>query len=91
MRIDILCKPEGGQRGERVLANVRQALEELEVRAEVHLFCDRRKMIDYRVYVDPALVIDDIVRIAGRVPEIREIKSIIVERPRYLERMKEVA
>lgn len=91
MRIDILCKPDAGQRGERVLANVRQALQEMDVRAEVHLFCDRRKMVDNRVYVAPALVVDDVVRIAGRVPEVREIKSIIVERPRYVERMKDVA
>ncbi len=91
MRIDILCKPEGGQRGERVLANVREALTEMAIRAEVHLFCDRRKMVDNRVYVAPALLIDDIVRIAGRIPEINEIKSFLVERPRYIERMKEVA
>jgi hypothetical protein len=91
MRIDILCKPEGGHRGERLLANVRQALSEMDVRAEVHLFCDRRKLVDNRVYVAPALMIDDIVRIAGRVADVREIKSFIVERPRYVERMKEVA
>ena len=91
MRIDILCKPEAGQRGERVLDNVRKALQEMDVRAEVHLFCDRRKMVDNRVYVAPALLIDDVVRVAGRVPEVREIKSFIVERPRYVERMKEVA
>lgn len=91
MRIDILCKPEAAKRGERVLANVRQALEELDVRAEVHLFCDRRKMVDNRVYVAPALIIDDIVRVAGRVPEVGEIRSFLVERPRYLERMREVA
>ena len=36
-------------------------------------------------------MIDDVVRIAGRVPEVREIKSFIVERPRYVERMREVA
>lgn len=91
MRIDILCKPEGDQRGEQILAKVRQVLNEMEVRAEVHLFCDRRKLIDNRVYVAPALLIDDVVRVAGRVPDIREIKSFIVERPRYVERMKEVA
>lgn len=91
MRIDILCKPEGGQRAERLLDNVRTALNEMEVRAEVHLFCDRRKLVDNRVYVAPALLIDDIVRVAGRVPEINEIKSFIVERPRYVERMREVA
>ncbi|MEJ2198409.1 MAG: thioredoxin family protein [Desulfuromonadales bacterium] len=87
----MLCKPEAGQRGERVLDNVRKALQEMDVRAEVHLFCDRRKMVDNRVYVAPALLIDDVVRVAGRVPEIREIKSFIVERPRYVERMQDVA
>jgi len=91
MRIDILCNPDGGQRCELALANVREVLNELDVRAEVHLFRDRRKLVDNRVYVAPALVIDDIVRIAGRVPEVNEIKSFIVERPRYVERMKEVA
>ena len=75
MRIDIICKPEGGPRGERALANVRQALSEMDVRAEVHLFCDQRKMVDNRVYVAPALAIDDVVRIAGRVPEIRRDSS----------------
>lgn len=91
MRIDVLCKPEAAKRGERVLANVRRALEELDIRAEVHLFCDRRKMIDNRVYVAPALLIDDTLRVAGRVPDVKEIRSFLVERPRYVERMREVA
>ncbi len=91
MRIDILCKAEARHRGERVLVNVRQALEELEVQAEVHLFYDRRKLVDHRVYVTPALLIDDIVRIAGRIPDVREIKTFLVERPRYVQRMQQVA
>jgi small redox-active disulfide protein 2 len=91
MRIDILCKPESNSRCERTLENVRQALEELGIEAEVHLFRDRRKMIDYRVYVSPALLIDDSVRIAGRVPEVEEITRLIIERPRYRKRMQEVA
>ena len=91
MRIDILCKPESESRGERVLENVREALDQLEVRAEVHLYRDRRKMIDNRVYVAPALLIDDVVRIAGRVPTVSEIKSFIVERPRYVQRFSKVA
>ena len=44
MRIDIICKPDAGSRAQRVLANVRQALTEMDVRAEVHLFCDPRKL-----------------------------------------------
>jgi hypothetical protein len=91
MRIDILCKPENGNRCEHVLQNVRDALSELGVQAEVHLFRDRRKLIDNRVYVSPALLIDDHVRIAGRIPEIQEIRSLLRERPRYLKRLQEVA
>ena len=91
MRIDILCKPESGRRCELTLENVRQALSELGVQAEVHLFRDRRKMIDNRVYVSPALLVDDHVRIAGRVPAVEEITSILVERPRYRKQVKEVA
>ncbi len=91
MRIDILGKPESGQRCERTLENVRLALEQAGVEAEVHLFRDRRKMIDYRVYVSPALIIDDCVRVAGRIPEVEEIMSFISERPRYQKRVKQVA
>ena len=91
MRIDILCKPESESRGERVLHNVREALADLGVNAEVHLYHDRRKMIDHRVYVAPALLVDDALRIAGRIPDVSEIKSFIVERPRYVRRLKAVA
>ncbi len=91
MRIDILGKPESGQRCERTLENVRQALEQTGVEAEVHLYRDRRKMIDHRVYVSPALIIDDSVRVAGRIPEIKEIISMLAERPRYRNRLQQVA
>ena len=47
--------------------------------------------VAFVLYVGPALLVDDVVRIAGRIPDIREIKSFIVERPRYVERMREVA
>ena len=87
MRIDILGKPESGKRCEKTLENVRQALAETGVEAEVHLFRDRRKMIDHRVYVSPALVIDDCVRVAGRIPEVREIIALLAERPRYQNRL----
>lgn len=91
MRIDILCKPESGRKCELTLNNVRQALEETGVEAEVHLYRDRRKMIDYRVYVSPALIVDDTVRVAGRVPDVHEITGMLVERPRFVKRMKDVA
>jgi len=91
MRIDILCKPNCGPRCERTLENVRQALNEMDVNAEVHLYKDPRKMIDNRVYVSPALMVDDNLRISGRVPDINEIRSFIAERPRYRKRVEQVA
>lgn len=91
MRIDILCKPERVARGEETLEVVREALERAGVEAEVHLFRDRRKMIDHRVYVSPALVIDDDVRIAGRVPTVDEVFRLIAERPRFHRRYQNVA
>ncbi|WP_302504366.1 thioredoxin family protein [Geoalkalibacter halelectricus] len=89
--MDVLCKPDGDKRCERTLSRVRQALENLNLEAEVHLYRDQRKMIDNRVYVSPALLIDDIVRVAGRVPSIEEIERLLRERPRYQKRMKDVA
>lgn len=91
MRIDILCRPDSNHRCDLALENVRSALEEMSIEAEVHLYRDRKKMIDNRVYVTPALMIDDDLRISGRVPEIKEIREMIQSRPHYLHRMKEVA
>jgi len=91
MRIDILCKPDSKGRCDGTVENVREALSRLGVEAEVHTFRDRRKMIDNRVYVVPALLIDDQVRVAGRIPEVEEIVRFIAERPRYLRVVAEVA
>lgn len=91
MRIDILCKPESNGRCELALDNVRKALDHLNVQAEVHYYRDQRKMIDNRVYVSPALMIDDNVRIAGRIPEIKEIEALIRERPHFANRLEQVA
>jgi len=87
MRIDILSKPEAGARANRTLRNVREALHNLNLEAEVHLYRDRRKMIDNRVYVSPALLIDDDMRVAGRVPEVHEIEDLLRTRTRYYKRL----
>lgn len=91
MRIDILCKPDKPESCQGTVENVRQALEKLGVEAEVHQYSDSRKMIDNRIYVVPALMIDDQVRIAGRVPKVEEIMNFIAERPRYRKETANVA
>lgn len=87
MRIDILSKPEAGSRANKTLQNVREALQNLNLEAEVHLYRDRRKMIDNRVYVSPALLIDDDVRVAGRIPEVYEIETLLRTRTGYHRRL----
>ena len=87
MRIDILSKPESTRRASQALENVREALDKLNMEAEVHLYRDRRKMIDHRVYVSPALMIDDDVRVAGRVPTVAEIEKLLLSRNRYHRRL----
>ena len=91
MRIDILCKPDHPESCAGTVDNVREALDRLGVEAEVHQFHDAKKLIDNRVYIVPALMIDDQLRIAGRVPEVDEIVNFIVERPRYLKDVAKVA
>lgn len=91
MKIEILVNAKSAEAGEQVLQNVKEALARTEIEAEVHIYHDVHKMIDHRVYVAPALMIDDAVRIAGRIPETKEIISIFAERPRYHKRLKKVA
>lgn len=91
MRIDILCKPDQQEICHGAAQNVRKALDQLGVQAEVHQYTDSRKMIDNRIYVVPALLIDDQVRIAGRVPAVEEIVNFIAERPRYRQEVAAVA
>lgn len=91
MKIEILVNAKSVEAGDLVLKNVKEALEKTDIEAEVHIYHDAHKMIDHRVYVAPALMIDDNVRIAGRIPETKEIISIFSERPRYHKRLKKVA
>lgn len=91
MKIEILVNAKSVAAGDQVLRNVKEALERTEIEAEVHIYYDAHKMIDHRVYIAPALMIDDTVRIAGRIPETKEIISIFAERPRYFKRLKKVA
>ncbi|MBE0503328.1 MAG: thioredoxin family protein [Desulfuromonadales bacterium] len=91
MKIEILVNAKSFEAGDQVLQNVKEALDRTDIEAEVHIYHDVHKMIDHRVYVAPALMIDDAVRIAGRIPETREIISIFAERPRYHKRLKKVA
>jgi small redox-active disulfide protein 2 len=61
----------------RLEQNVRDAVAELAVQAEVEKVTDFKDIMAYGVMKTPGLVIDGVVKVSGRVPSKDEIKQII--------------
>jgi len=61
----------------RLEKNTRQALEELQKEAEVEKVTDITDIMSYAVMSTPALVIDGEMKVAGRVPDVGEIKDLL--------------
>jgi len=55
------------------------ALSELQVAANVEKITDINKFIDYNVFMTPALVINEKLKVSGRVPSKEEIKKWLQE------------
>jgi small redox-active disulfide protein 2 len=62
---------------DRLMENARNAVNELGIDADVELVEDPGAITGFGIYVTPALAIDGEVRIAGRVPTVPEIKSLL--------------
>lgn len=56
---------------------VRKAIEETGTEALVYKVQDIGKIMNYRVMLTPAVVINDEVKIAGKVPTVEEVKKLI--------------
>jgi small redox-active disulfide protein 2 len=56
---------------------VRQAVEQAEVSATIQKVEDIQEIVKYRVMTTPAVAIDGQVKIAGRVPTVDEVKSLL--------------
>lgn len=56
---------------------VRQVVDQLGIEARIEKIEDIQKIMAYNVLSTPALVIDEEVRIKGRVPLVEEIKMIL--------------
>jgi len=54
---------------------VKEALDELGVKAEVEKVTDFAKMMEYGIMMTPALVIDNEIKCQGRIPSAEEIKE----------------
>lgn len=58
-------------------ANVKKACEQLGIDAPVEKVQDYADIATYGVMSTPALVVNEEVRVCGRVPEVEEIKKIL--------------
>ena len=58
-------------------ANVRRAVEELEIDASIEKVTDFKKIVEYGVMQTPALVIDEQVKTAEKVSTVEEIKKYL--------------
>lgn len=56
---------------------VRQAVEEMGIDAEVEKVTELTDIMSYGIMSTPGLVIDGEVRLAGRLPKLDELKSIL--------------
>ena len=58
-------------------AVVREAIEKFGFEADVQKIEDIQQIIQYNVLSTPAVVVDEVVKIKGRVPTINEIKEAL--------------
>lgn len=54
-----------------------QAAKDLGMPCEINKVTDLKRIMDFRVMVTPALVVDGSVKVAGRVPSVEEVKKLL--------------
>jgi small redox-active disulfide protein 2 len=55
-----------------------QAVKDLGIEATVEKVADIKEIMSYGVMITPALVVDGVVKVAGKAPSIEEIKKMLV-------------
>jgi small redox-active disulfide protein 2 len=58
-------------------AIVRQALAEMGMEAQVEKVEDMMQIMSYNILSTPAVVVDEVVQLKGRVPSLGEVKEIL--------------
>lgn len=77
MKIKILGP--GCRNCEKLKANTKKALTDLEIDASIEKVEDFKDIASYGVMQTPALVVDEEVKIFGKVPTVKEIKKIFTK------------
>jgi len=62
---------------QKLEANTKQALEELKMKAKIEKITEIQDIMSYGVMGTPALVVDEKVKVYGRIPNVEEIKTIL--------------
>ncbi len=68
----------GCSRCKTLFETVNQAVRETGVDAQVEKVEDIQKIMDYEILMTPGLVIDGYVKVAGRVPNLEEVKRLVL-------------
>jgi small redox-active disulfide protein 2 len=77
MQIQILGM--GCAKCQKLEERTRQAADELKLVYQLEKVKDLQQIMAFGVMVTPALVVDGIVKVAGRVPMVEEIKKILAQ------------
>lgn len=75
MKIEILGT--GCSKCKKVTDNVKRAVDELGLDIQVEKIEDINKILDYGVMMTPGIVIDGEVKVAGKIPDVKQIKQWI--------------
>ena len=75
MKIEILGM--GCPKCKQLLNNVQKAVDQKGIVAELVKVEDMDKITEYGVMMTPALVLDGVVKVAGKVPSVEEIKGLL--------------
>lgn len=65
----------------RLEANAREAVKQLGVEATVEKVEDIQAIMAYGVMSTPALVVDEAVKVVGRVPSVADLKKLLIAKP----------
>jgi small redox-active disulfide protein 2 len=76
MKIQVLGT--GCPKCNKTYENVRQAVSEAGIDAEVEKVEDLKAIMEFNVMMTPAVAVDGDVKISGKVPSVEEIKGLIL-------------
>jgi small redox-active disulfide protein 2 len=63
----------------KLLEKTQEAVQELGVQADIRYVTDMEEIMKTGILHTPGLIVDGTVKVTGRVPNIKEIKEIIVD------------